>query len=52
MAQIEKPTVVAFKVELTEYERGWANWFSPNQHDSFCYEHGKRAWGNEPDLFL
>lgn len=23
MAQIQKPNVVAFKVELTEYERGW-----------------------------
>ena len=23
MARIEKPNVVAFKVELTEYERGW-----------------------------
>ena len=23
MAQIEKPNVTAFKVELTEYERGW-----------------------------
>jgi hypothetical protein len=23
MAQIEKPNVTAFKVQLTEYERGW-----------------------------
>ena len=23
MAQIQKPVVQAFKVELTEYERGW-----------------------------
>jgi len=23
MAQIQKPNVVAFRVELTEYERGW-----------------------------
>lgn len=23
MAQISKPNVVAFRVELTEYERGW-----------------------------
>lgn len=23
MAQIQKPNVTAFKVELTEYERGW-----------------------------
>ena len=23
MAQIKKPTVRAFKVQLTEYERGW-----------------------------
>jgi hypothetical protein len=25
MAQIQKPNVVAFKVELTEYERGWGS---------------------------
>jgi hypothetical protein len=23
MAQIQKPNVVAYKVQLTEYERGW-----------------------------
>jgi hypothetical protein len=25
MAQIPKPTLKAFKVELTEYERGWGS---------------------------
>ena len=25
MARIEKPTVIAYRVEFTEYERGWGS---------------------------
>ena len=39
MAQIQKPNVKAFKVELTEYERGWGQkhwdtWYFDNEAEA------------------
>ena len=39
MARIEKPNVVAFKVVLTEYERGWGQkhwdtWYFDNEAEA------------------
>ena len=39
MARISKPNVVAYKVELTEYERGWGQkhwdtWYFDNEAEA------------------
>ena len=39
MARIEKPNVVAFRVELTEHERGWGSkhwdtWYFDNEAEA------------------
>lgn len=42
MAQIQKPNVVAFRVELTEYERGWGQ--KPFDTVYFDNEAEARQW--------
>ncbi len=39
MPRIERPNIVAFKVELTEYERGWGQkhwdtWYFDNEEEA------------------
>ena len=45
MDQIQKPTVQAFKVELTEYERGWGQKHWDTKY--FDNEQEARDWATD-----
>lgn len=48
MAQIPRPSVVAYKVELTEYERGWGQ--KPFDTIYFDNEAEARQWAIDYNL--
>lgn len=48
MPRIEKPNVVAFRVELTEYERGWGS--KPFDTVYFDNEAEARQWAIDYNL--
>lgn len=61
MPRIEKPTVVAFRVELTEYERGWGQrhwdtWYFDNEAEArqaaIDYNRQHNTAASAPDWYV
>ena len=61
MARIPKPNVVAFRVELTEYERGWGQkhwdtWYFDNEEEAraaaIAYNKEHNTADSAPDWYV